>query len=85
MAVEDLSRLDWSKIDISEWIGLLQVTNNYPTIDKSTLDKLTGKGTALSIGGDRENTLIRNQSRLEDKDFSGTRKEAEDKVRKNLN
>lgn len=85
LAVEDLSRLDWSKIDISEWIGLLQVTNNYPTIDKSTLDKLTGKGTALSIGGDRENTLIRNQSRLEDKDFSGSRKEAEDKVRKNLN
>lgn len=85
LAVEDLSRLDWSKIDISEWISLLQVTNLYPTISKSTLDNLTGSGTALNITGERDDTLTRNENRLQDKDFSGTRKEAEDKVRGTFN
>lgn len=81
LEVEDLSKLDWSKIDISEWIGLLQVTNFYPTVSKSTLENLTGSGAALNISGDRENTLERNETRLEDHDFGASRKEAEDKLR----
>lgn len=87
LSVDDLAKLDWSKIDISEWIGLLQVTNFYPTEDKINLDNLTGSGSALNIGDGRTDTLDRNEDRLNGlgETFSETRKTAEDDLRSTFN
>lgn len=61
ISVGDLAKLDWSKIDISEWIGLLQITNNYPNVNSIGLDNLTGSGSALNMpGSNRADTLTRN-------------------------
>jgi conjugal transfer mating pair stabilization protein TraN len=87
LGVDQIAKLDWSKIDISEWIGLLQVTNFYPTADKINLDNLTGKGSALNIGEGRTDTLNRNTERLDglNESFSETRKAAEDNLRDTFN
>ena len=87
IGVDQLAKIDWSKIDISEWIGLLQVTNFYPTADKINLDNLTGSGSALNIGEGRTDTLNRNTERLDglNESFSETRKAAEDNLRDTFN
>ncbi|HBO1620029.1 TPA: conjugal transfer protein TraN [Pseudomonas aeruginosa] len=81
LRIEDLPKIDWSKIDISEWIGLLQVTGHYPTVEGMDLDKLTGEGSALNVRGGRADTLERNVGRLDGLDFGDARKEAEDSIR----
>lgn len=81
LRVEDLEKLDWSKIDISEWVGLLQVTGHYPTVEGMNLDNLTGEGSAMNINGGRADTLERNVGRLDGLDLGESRKEAEDSIR----
>jgi conjugal transfer mating pair stabilization protein TraN len=71
ISVGDLAKLDWSKIDISEWIGILQITNNYPTADKINLDNLTGSGSALNFpGANRKDVLTRNNEIMENVDVT---------------
>ncbi|WP_165678352.1 conjugal transfer protein TraN [Metapseudomonas otitidis] len=84
LRIEDLSKIDWSKIDISEWVGLLQVTGHYPTVEGMDLDKLTGEGSALNVKGGRADTLERNVGRLDGLDFGEARKEAEDSLRSTI-
>ncbi|HDU2624863.1 TPA: conjugal transfer protein TraN [Pseudomonas aeruginosa] len=81
LRIEDLPKIDWSKIDISEWVGLLEVTGHYPTVEGMDLDKLTGEGSALNVKGGRADTLERNIGRLDGLDFGDARKEAEDSIR----
>lgn len=81
LRIEDLPKLDWSKIDISEWVGLLEVSGHYPTVNGMDLDKLTGQGSVLNVTGDRPDTLERNVGRLDGLDLGEARKKAEDSLR----
>lgn len=81
LTIEDIGKVDWSKIDISEWVGILNVTGHYPTIDGVSLEQLTGDGAFLSMEKDRDNALDRNVKRAEDMDFQTLRKEKEDSLR----
>lgn len=65
-----LAQLDWSKIDLSEWIGMLSMTGNLPTANTVSLEQLTGSGSSLGISASdvRLNTLDRNLERLKDID-----------------
>lgn len=85
LKVDDLGKLDWSKIDISEWVGIMNLTGHYPTIGDIDLEKLTGKTSTLSLDGNRPNTLDRNVKRLEGLgDFPDQRKQLEDAIRSDL-
>ncbi|KSQ21527.1 hypothetical protein APB26_31560 [Pseudomonas aeruginosa] len=81
LRIEEISKLDWSKIDISEWVGLLQLSGNYPTVEGMDLDKLTGEGSVLNVNGGRPDTLERNVDRLDGLDLGEARKTAEDSIR----
>lgn len=69
LPLSDLEKLDWDRIDLSEWTGLLQqegALNNKP--GDLSFDALTGNGNAFAMPekyGDRENTITRTQERLE--------------------
>ena len=76
-----MPKLDWSKIDISEWVGLLEISGHYPTVNGMDLDKLTGQGSVLNVTGDRPDTLERNIGRLDGLDLGEARKKAEDSLR----
>lgn len=77
---DQLARMDWSRIDLSEWIGMLNMTGNLPTINTVNLEQRTGSGSSLGdvFGeGERLNTLERNQQRLDGIDPDEIKKEAE--------
>jgi len=80
---DQLSRLDWSRIDLSEWIGMLSITGNLPTANTVSLEQRTGSGSAIGdvFGEDRLNTLERNQQRLDGIDADAIKKEAEQELR----
>lgn len=84
LTIEQIGKIDWSKVDISEWIGILNVTGNYPTINNVSLDQLTGTDTILNVDGNRKNTLDRNKARMDGMDVPASRKDAEDDIRNGL-
>lgn len=73
-----VGEVDWDRVDLSEWIALLESTGNMPDDDSISIDKLTGKGSALDMTGDRLNTIDRTLERLDGIDVDGVRSEAND-------
>jgi len=79
-----LAQLDWSKIDLSEWIGMLSITGNLPTPNTVSLEQVTGSGSSLGISASetRLNTLDRNLERLNGFDPDEVKRNAEQQMRK---
>ena len=79
--INRLAEVDWDKVNLDEWIAILQTTNRLPTagnaLEKLNLDKLTGQGSHFNIDGSRVNTLDRNVQRLAPLDVSGIRRQSE--------
>lgn len=74
--LDKIDRVDWSRIDLSEWIALLRITGNLPTDETVNLESLTGKGSKLDVDGNRLNTLDRVLQRLEGSEIDNMRGEA---------
>ena len=72
--------VDWDRVDLSEWIALLESTGNMPDGETISIDSLTGKGSKLDMEGDRLNTIDRTLERLDDIDVDGVRSEANDEM-----
>ena len=85
--VEDLSKVDWSKVNLSEWLGILAQTNHLPTAAnaaaKLNLNQLTGAGSRLnpqkysSTANGRQDTLTRTQGRMTGLDAPAVKRQAE--------
>lgn len=85
LEVSDLGKLDWSKIDISEWVGIMNLTGVYPTIGNMNLDKLTGQNSRMNYSGTRLDSADRNIERVDNVgNFTEVRKEAEDGMRQSI-
>lgn len=78
---DQLAAIDWNQIDLGEWIGMLSMTGNLPTVDTVGLENLTGSGSELgnvfASDDPRANTLDRNVYRLEDVDVDEIKRQAE--------
>jgi len=85
--VEYLDKVDWSKVNLDEWLGLLAQTNHLPTATNAAsmlnLDQLTGSGSRLNpqkygaTTGNRQDTLTRSQGRMTDLDASTVKRQSE--------
>ena len=79
--INRLSEVDWNKVNLDEWVAILQITNRLPTAgnaaDMLNLDKLTGQGSHFNIDGTRANTLDRNVQRLAPVDVNSIRQQSE--------
>lgn len=81
-----LGQMDWSKIDLSEWIGMLQVTGNLRTPSAASLESITGTGSKLGnvfSNTDRSDSLERNIGRLENTDPDELKRTAEQEIKSN--
>ena len=78
--LDRVGEVDWDRVDLSEWIAMLEATGNMPDDDSISIDKLTGKGSALDMTGDRLNTIDRTLERLDGVDVDGVRSEANDAI-----
>lgn len=80
--VEKLQYVDWSKVNLDEWLAILAATGHLPdaasAAAKLNLDRLTGAGSRLNVDGTRQNTLDRNRTRLDGLDVPAIRREAEE-------
>ena len=73
--LDKIDKIDWDRVDLSEWTALLVSTGNLPNADTISLDSLTGKGTPFDFDGTRLNTLERTIERLRETDVDGARTE----------
>jgi conjugal transfer mating pair stabilization protein TraN len=77
LSISQLENVDWSNINLNEWIGMLSLTGLMPGYDSSRLtqDGLTGSGSLLNTEGDRLSTFERTTGYLEDIDVDEGREE----------
>ena len=78
--LDKVGEVDWDRVDLSEWIALLESTGNMPDADSISIEQLTGKGSKLDMDGNRKNTIDRTLERLDGIDVDGVRSEAIDKM-----
>jgi conjugal transfer mating pair stabilization protein TraN len=69
-----LAEVDWSKIDLDEWLGMLQQNGLFPDPAEMDLDTLTGSGSAFNIDSNRQNAEERTLARLDGGDVDGARR-----------
>lgn len=80
LPVEKLDKVNWERVNLDEWLGILQATNNFPGSTNMTIESMTGVGSAFDLQGDRLNSLDRNIERLDGADVDAARKQAEKSV-----
>ena len=74
--VERFGEINWDRINLDEWLGILQATNNFPATSGLNIENMTGAGSNFDTSGGRMNSLDRNLDRLEGVDPDAARKEA---------
>lgn len=74
--LDELDDVDWDKVDLSEWLAILQKNGQFPDPSNITMDGLTGKDHAFDTDGNRLNSEERLEKRLEDLDVYELRDEA---------
>ena len=84
--IEDLSRIDWSKVDLDEWIAMLADNGQLEDAESITAERLSGNlravNAAAPAAGDAERApvLERTLKRTEDIDVAAVRAEAKDEL-----
>ncbi len=87
IAIKDIDSIDWSAVDLSEWMAYLHLAGQYPTIENLNLENLTGNGSAMDFGEDsvdRPNVVERTEARMDGLDYTTITNDAEDGVRSTL-
>ncbi|MBK5942222.1 conjugal transfer protein TraN [Halochromatium roseum] len=79
LSLQELERLDWSRIDLSEWIALLTQAGQFPLPENLDLEALTGTGSELSTGA-RADAAERSAVRAEGLDAGEIGQQAADQV-----
>ncbi|KZL22680.1 conjugal transfer mating pair stabilization protein TraN [Pseudovibrio sp. Ad37] len=76
LTIEQVGELDWDQMDLSEWIGILDQTGNWPSAEDMTIDNLTGFGSDLNTDGTRKDVITRTTDRLDEIDVDAYRDNA---------
>ena len=80
LTLDQISSVDWDRINLDEWLGILQETGHFPSPDGINLDSLTGGGSIFNTGGNRLNAQDRAQQRIDGLDVDKIRGKAEGTV-----
>ncbi|MDV5392330.1 conjugal transfer mating pair stabilization protein TraN [Shewanella xiamenensis] len=63
--LDRIADIDWSKVNLDEWLGILQQNGKFPDPASLNLDALTGAGSDFNIDGTRQDASERIMERLE--------------------
>lgn len=74
--IERMEEVDWEKVNLDEWLGILQQNGHFPEPGKLTPETLTGKESAFDTEGDRKEVVERTKRRLEGVEVDKLRKKA---------
>ncbi|MBM5276756.1 conjugal transfer mating pair stabilization protein TraN [Vibrio parahaemolyticus] len=78
--LERLAEIDWTQVNLDEWLALLRANGHFDDPAGMTLDRLTGSGSAFDVDGTRLNAQERAEERLKGSDLDKTRKDAGDSI-----
>lgn len=82
LTIDQLAQVDWSAVNLDEWIGILNLAGHYPNASNMNLDSLTGSGHTLNVDGTRQNAQQRAVQRIgDDLDTTGARINAGQELR----
>lgn len=76
LTLEEFGRIDFQKVDLSEWIGSLYSADLLPTPESVNLDSITGSGSILNVDGKRKNSLERFQNGVDSVDVNDLKEKA---------
>ncbi|CAM5561102.1 hypothetical protein ECAE60S_04543 [Eoetvoesiella caeni] len=72
LAMEQIGQIDWDRVNLDEWLGILQANGHWPNADNINIESLTGAGTTFDLG-ERINAQERALERLKDTDIDQAR------------
>ncbi|MEA3410366.1 MAG: conjugal transfer protein TraN [Pseudomonadota bacterium] len=84
LSIAQIQDADWSRVDLDEWLGILNVTGNLPSAPEIDIERLTGAGSALNVDGNRADARTRTIERIEGIDTDRLRRDARDELRDSL-
>ncbi|MBE4620282.1 conjugal transfer mating pair stabilization protein TraN [Vibrio navarrensis] len=73
--LDKIAEIDWSKVNLDEWLGILQQNGKFPDPSSLNLDSLTGAGSDFNIDGSRKNAQERTLERLNGIDVDKARRD----------
>ncbi|PXF29821.1 conjugal transfer protein TraN [Pokkaliibacter plantistimulans] len=73
--LDRVAKIDWSKVNLDEWLGILQQHGKLPDPSSLNLDSLTGAGSDFNIDGSRKNAQERTLERLNGVDVDKARRD----------
>ncbi|EOG4985552.1 conjugal transfer mating pair stabilization protein TraN [Salmonella enterica subsp. enterica serovar Cerro] len=73
--LDKIAEIDWSKVNLDEWLGILQQNGKFPDPSSLNLDSLTGAGSDFNIDGSRKNAQERTLERLNGVDVDKARRD----------
>lgn len=68
--------IDWSKVNLDEWLAILQKNGRLPTVDNLNIEAITGSGSVFNVDGKRKNVRERTKERIAGIDVDAIRREA---------
>jgi conjugal transfer mating pair stabilization protein TraN len=81
LSVTELARVDWSRVNLDEWLSILYETGHFPTLPTLTIDNLTGAGSELAVQAQgRADVAARTAQRADGIDSEQVRLDAEDEL-----
>ncbi|EMF4711885.1 hypothetical protein RH449_003993, partial [Providencia stuartii] len=76
----DMDKVDFTKIDFSEWTATLKEADMLPDFKEFDLDKYTGSGSTLNADGKRVNSVERFTRGVEGTDLEEVRQRAKTRL-----
>ncbi|WP_287962919.1 conjugal transfer protein TraN, partial [Alcanivorax sp.] len=79
LKLSDLQRVNWSRVDLSEWEAILKMTGHWPSNGTLNTTKMTGAGSKFDVGaqspaiGTRLDLKARTQNKLRQKNTNKVR------------
>ena len=78
LSVTELARVDWSRVNLDEWLAILYETGHFPTLPTLTIEDLTGAGSEFAVQAQgRADAASRTARRAEGIDSEQVRMDAE--------
>lgn len=72
IGMEQIADIDWEKVNLDEWLGILESTGNWPNPEEIDITSLTGAGTTFDLGS-RADAEQRAMERMEGTDIDQAR------------
>ena len=78
LPLEKIGLIDWDRVNLDEWIAILESNGKFPNANSVDIDSLTGSKSKMNYDGERVDVKTRNESRIKNVDVDAERTRARD-------